>query len=81
VTSTLHGGIKEAVIDGRTGFLVPEGDTDAMGRPMIELAQTPSLVASLGQRGREHIVANFSLEKRIAALAEIIEWAIGEHRN
>jgi colanic acid/amylovoran biosynthesis glycosyltransferase len=81
VISTLHGGIKDAVIDGQTGFLVNEGDIDAMARRMIELARTPSLAAALGRRGREHIVANYSLSKRIAALAEIIEWAIVKHQQ
>jgi hypothetical protein len=48
---------------------------------MIELIQTPSLAASLGQRGRERIGADYSLGKRTAAPAEIIESAIGEHRK
>jgi len=81
VVSTLHGGIKDAVIDGQTGFLVKEGDIDAMAGRMIELARTPSLAAALGRRGREHIVANFSLSKRIAALAEIIQWAIVKNQQ
>ena len=81
VISTLHGGIMEAVIDGQTGFLGPEGDIDAMAQHTIQLARTLSLAASLGQRGRELIVADYSLDKRIAVPAEIIESAIGEHRR
>jgi colanic acid/amylovoran biosynthesis glycosyltransferase len=81
VISTLHGGIKDAVVDGQTGFLVAEGDIDVMAQHMIELVRNPSLAAALGQRGREHVMANYSLDKRIAALAEIIELAINEHQK
>lgn len=41
-------GIRESVRDGKTGFLVPHGDTRAMGTAMKRLAQDPSLVESLG---------------------------------
>ena len=60
----------------RTGFLVDEGDVKGMAARMIELVQSPSLASELGQRGREHIVANYSLEERIATLAEVIQWAV-----
>ncbi len=76
VVSTRHGGIQEAVLDGETGFLVAEGDIDGMAERMIELVESPDDAAALGQRGRRHILAHYSMEKSIAALMEIIEWAI-----
>ena len=76
VVSTRHGGIKEAVVDGQTGFLVEEGDVKAMAQRMLELAESPALAAAMGQKARQHMRANYAMEKRVAALAEIIEWAI-----
>jgi glycosyltransferase involved in cell wall biosynthesis len=46
-------GIRESVLDGKTGYLVPHGDTAAMGAAMARLAATPSLLAELGVRARE----------------------------
>jgi glycosyltransferase involved in cell wall biosynthesis len=76
VVSTRHGGIQEAVLDGETGFLVDEGDIDGMAERMIKLVESPDEAARLGQSGRRHILAQYSMEKRAAALMEIIEWEI-----
>jgi glycosyltransferase involved in cell wall biosynthesis len=45
-------GIRESVRDGETGFLVPHGDTAAMGAALGRLADSPELVATLGANGR-----------------------------
>lgn len=37
VVATAVGGIPEQVIDGRTGFLVPEGDAEAMAQRIVRL--------------------------------------------
>jgi glycosyltransferase involved in cell wall biosynthesis len=45
-------GLRDSVRHGETGFLVPHGDVAALAGRMVELADTPSLVARLGERGR-----------------------------
>jgi glycosyltransferase involved in cell wall biosynthesis len=45
-------GIRESVIDGETGFLVPQNDAGAMTAAMRGLVESPSLVSSLGAAGR-----------------------------
>jgi glycosyltransferase involved in cell wall biosynthesis len=45
-------GIRESVIDGETGFLVPQNDPAAMTAAMRGLIESPSLVSSLGAAGR-----------------------------
>ncbi len=45
-------GLRESVIDGETGMLVPHGDIAAMTSAMDRLATTPALVRSMGERGR-----------------------------
>ena len=45
-------GICESVIDGETGFLVPQGDPAAMTAAMRGLVESPDLVSSLGTAGR-----------------------------
>jgi glycosyltransferase involved in cell wall biosynthesis len=38
---------------GRTGFLVPHGDVEALASRMLDLAEHPELVARLGRQARE----------------------------
>jgi glycosyltransferase involved in cell wall biosynthesis len=73
VVSTRHAGIKEAVINGITGFLVEEHDIEGMAQKMIELAESPELAVKMGKAGREHMIANYNTDDRIAFLDSIIQ--------
>lgn len=60
VVSTIHSGIPEVVIDGETGFLVPEKDTAALAQRLQELIQDPVLRNRMGKQGRLHIEKLYS---------------------
>jgi glycosyltransferase involved in cell wall biosynthesis len=45
-------GIRESVVDGRTGFLVPHGDVQAMADGLGRFASDSSLVRTMGAAGR-----------------------------
>lgn len=75
VVSTRHMGIGEVVVEGETGFLVKERDVNAMAEKMVQLAKYPQLAATLGAAGRIRVMSEYSHEKRIGRLAEIIEQA------
>ena len=47
-------GIRESVIDGETGFLVPPDDVSAMTAAMRGIVESPALVSSLGAAGRRY---------------------------
>jgi len=72
VVSTRHAGIKDVVIENRTGFLVDEFDVDGMAEYMIQLAKKPELALEMGQSARRHIEDNFSMQKSINNLWNII---------
>lgn len=73
VVSTLHGGIKEAVIHGETGFLVEEKDVDDMAQYMLELFDHPELVTAMGKAGRKHIEASYDLDKQTDKLFQVLQ--------
>ena len=50
-------GIRESVIDGETGFLVPPDDVSAMTAAMRGIVESPALVSSLGAAGRRYAEA------------------------
>lgn len=62
VLSTTHAGIPEAVEDDVTGFLVAEGDTQAMAARLVALARSPELRRSMGLRGWTRVRRLFSWE-------------------
>ncbi|MDP9204662.1 MAG: glycosyltransferase family 4 protein [Gemmatimonadota bacterium] len=55
-------GIRESVIDGQTGFLVPPTDVEAMTAAMRGIVESPALVSSLGAAGR-HYAETFTWER------------------
>lgn len=76
VVSTRHSGIKEAVIDGQTGFLVDEYDITGMAERMITLADSAALAVQMGKAARNHMIANYDIHLRIALLDSIIQSSI-----
>ncbi|MFB6257051.1 MAG: glycosyltransferase [Flavobacteriales bacterium] len=75
VVSTLHGGIKDLIDDGVSGFLVAEKDIGAMGKKLVELLKDPEKAKEMGQRGRDSVLNEYSIEERMATLQEILEEA------
>jgi glycosyltransferase involved in cell wall biosynthesis len=45
------------VLDGRTGFVVPAGDADALAARITALATSPGLRERLGTAAREHVAS------------------------
>jgi colanic acid/amylovoran biosynthesis glycosyltransferase len=73
IVSTRHNGIPEVVLDEQTGYLVPEGDVDAMAQRIMELAKDPSLWSTMGRAGRAHVEEGFVLDRQVARTLEILE--------
>lgn len=72
VVSTRHAGIPEAVSEGETGFLVSEGDVDAVAGHIIELAGNQNLRESMGRAGHAAAAERFSVEWEMRRLRELM---------
>ncbi|PRX41538.1 glycosyltransferase family 4 protein [Salegentibacter salegens] len=72
VISTLHGGIPDVVIEAETGYLVEEHDVIGMAQKMIETLKNVPKAKVLGDMGRKNISNNFTLERHIRVLDELI---------
>ena len=68
VLATLHGGIPEAVTDGRTGLLVPERDDAGLLRVMLDLAGAPERAFEMGRAASESVRVEFEQGKQIEKL-------------
>jgi len=69
VLSTTHADIPEVVLDGESGYLVPERDVDALAERLAWLLGHPGAWQSLGAAGRAHVEANHN----VAVQARILE--------
>ena len=54
------GGLRDVVVDGETGRLVPPRDADALARALDELLERPDRGAALGAAGRTRALERFS---------------------
>lgn len=81
VISTLHGGIMEAVIHGRTGLLSAENDIRGMAENMMQLAGAPLLAKEMGIAARKHTEENYDLEKQSFKLFTTLKQAVNDYRG
>lgn len=74
--ATWHGGIPEAVSDGRNGLLVPEKSPAELAAAMLRLMADPALLAALSREAAASMEANFGAARQIAALEDCYAEAI-----
>jgi colanic acid/amylovoran biosynthesis glycosyltransferase len=72
VVATRHSGIPEHVVDGVSGFLVGEGDVEAMAAAMARLLADPARAADMGMAGRQHALVHLDRERSHRRLREIM---------
>jgi glycosyltransferase involved in cell wall biosynthesis len=60
VVASASGGLAEIVRDGKTGFLVPPGDAEALTEALVHLLQDRELAEQMGRAGRKIALAHFS---------------------
>ena len=81
IVSTLHGGIRDAVVHTKTGYLVEEGDVSGMANFMIEILEDPARAARMGSEGRLHMEANYDQSKQIGKLYSLGNQAMQQSVN
>ena len=63
VVATDVGGVKEIVLSGETGLLVPPKDPRLLAEGVVRLLEDPETAAKMGLRGRERVGRLFSMEE------------------
>jgi len=67
------GGIKFTVVDGKTGYLVPPHNPEALAERMAFLLQHPELMRSMGQEGLRRVHDGFTWKTISRELARLYE--------
>ena len=72
VVSTRHNGFVDTVEDGVTGFLVEEGDVEAMAAAVLRLFDRPDEATTMGIAGRARVLREFTHQRMRQRLLAIM---------
>ena len=67
------GGLKEVVVDGETGILVPPGDADRLAEALSYLLQGPETASKMGESGYRRFMENYTSDVIIPRIIELYE--------
>ncbi len=80
--ATRVGGVVEAIEDGKTGLLVPPGDSQALAGSIRRLLEDRTLADEIGKSARQAVAGRFSLPRMVQAYREIYaELIVKAERN
>ena len=69
------GAVREYLVDGQTGILVPPGDTGALAKAIERLLNTPEEAAAMGLRGRRLVSERFTDDALLCGWSDLIRGA------
>ena len=70
------GGLREVVVDGETGRLVPGGDADALATALLQLWDAPALTGQYGAAARRRVLEQFDATTQLTTLRDTLaRWA------
>lgn len=78
VLATDVGSIREAVVDGTTGLVVPAGDADSLRRSLERLAADPDERRRMGEAGRARALELFTADRMARNFERLYAGVLGE---
>lgn len=73
VVASRVGGIPEQVDEGKTGFMVPAGDPEALAHALSRLLQDPALIGKFGEAARLKAEREYGMQKFIGAYESLFQ--------
>lgn len=74
VLTTYVAGIPELVVDGKTGWLFPAGDVEALASAIQGFMETPvAELTAMGERGYERVIARHAVDTEAQKLIALFE--------
>jgi glycosyltransferase involved in cell wall biosynthesis len=77
VVSSNVGGVPEQVIDGQTGSLVPPADSEALGKAIVSLIDTPQRMDAFGKAGQARATERFAMDTFVTNYENLFEEMAG----
>jgi len=81
VVATDAGGVREAVHEGQTGYIVPVGDDGLMATRIIALLRAPEQARAMGESGQRIVRQKFSCEAQLERTQDLYEELLRQNRT
>jgi glycosyltransferase involved in cell wall biosynthesis len=81
VVGSAVGGIPDIIEGGRTGWLVPPADAEALAATLSRLASDPEATRRVARQGRTSVLERFSWDRILSALSACYQTAIDARRH
>jgi colanic acid/amylovoran biosynthesis glycosyltransferase len=81
VVVTDYNGFPEAILPGRSGFLVPERDVESLAERIEHLVEHPEMWATMGRAGRAHVEQRYNSHAVNSKLVELYKRTIRDYRR
>jgi len=78
IVATDSGGIRETVVHGETGILVPDKDPYALSRGILDIILDKDMAETLGKNGQRKAFEHFSIEAHVRAVESLYENILSE---
>jgi len=75
------GAAADLVIDGENGFIVEHGDERALCDALIKILSSEETKRAMGRRSKEYAMKEFSLDKSIKEILEVVHYAIKKKKK
>jgi glycosyltransferase involved in cell wall biosynthesis len=73
VVATAVAGIPEVVADGKTGWLVPAGNSLALATALVEVFSDRSRTSKIAQAAREFVVPRFDVDGYVNSIVSLYD--------
>ena len=70
--ATAVGGLPKVISSGRTGWLVPPGDDQALVDALVTAARSPAERRTFGEAARQRYEERYSLERMVDGYADLL---------
>lgn len=74
-------GVVDVIESGKSGKLVEPGNEEELGQAILELLENPDMRKKLGQAGRQHAKAHYSIERMSRQYESLIQQLNSEWRS
>jgi glycosyltransferase involved in cell wall biosynthesis len=71
IVASRVGGIPEEIDDGRSGLLVPPGDSQALAEGLRRLLRSPAQAAEMGRGAQEKYAKQFTLQRMVEGFIQL----------
>lgn len=78
IVATDVSGTREAIVDGKTGLLVPPGDAQELAKAVLEVLQNPTAAQAMARQAYERVRTEFSAEMMAKRYLSVFQRAVSD---